>query len=228
VKNYIGAYVINLEENKDRKKAFLDEWNNINEKINFVKAVDTRIHLWKYYKDSISKEAIKKLRKSIKSKERENHADLTEGSIGCYLSHLKCWKKFLKESKSQDDYCLILEDDSSVPKNLFEITNKIIKEINAEWGAILLGWMATSEYLPFNEDLLIPGSHQLSHAYLLSNFGVKKLLEIHDKIEIQLDHFMSNNIKEVKIFGTIEDVCVQKNSCGYSNIQNYPCHLGKE
>ena len=33
---------------------------------------------------------------------------------------------------------------------------------------------------------------------------------------------MSKNIKEVKIFGTINNICIQKNHCGYTNIQNYP------
>lgn len=221
IANYTGAYVINLEENTDRKKEFLKEWNNIDDKISIVKAIDTRLHLWKNYKQHLSKKTIKELKETIKNKKRKFHEDLTEGAIGCYLSHLKCWKKFVRKSKSKNDYCLILEDDSSVPKNLLETTDNIVKKINTEWGVILLGWQATSDYLTFNEDLLIPTSHQLSHAYLLSNFGANKLLEIHKKIEMQLDHFMSKNIKQVKIFGTIDNICIQKNHCGYTNIQNY-------
>ena len=105
MKNYIGAYVINLEANKDRKKKFLEEWNNIDPRINIVKAVDARGNLWKNYKQHISEKAIKDLREVIKNKIRKSHEDLSEGAVGCYLSHLKCWRRFLEESTSKDDYC---------------------------------------------------------------------------------------------------------------------------
>ena len=93
---------------------------------------------------------------------------------------------------------------------------------------ILLGWKATSQYFPFNKDLLIAGEFWQLHAYLLSNFGARKLLEIHDKIEMPLDVFISRHIKKVKIFGTINDICIQKNHCGYSNIQTYNMDLKKD
>ena len=221
MKNYIGAYVINLEANEDRKKKFLEEWNNIDPTINIVKAVDARGSLWENYKQHISEKAIKKLKEVIKNKIRKSHEALSEGAVGCYLSHLKCWRRFLKESTSKDDYCLIFEDDSSIPKDLIKTTNNITKRINVKWGIILLGWHATAKYLPFNKDLLIPKNFWCLHAYILSSFGARKLLEIHDKIEIQLDHFISRNIKEVKLFGTINDICIQKNTCGYTNIQTY-------
>jgi hypothetical protein len=31
---------------------------------------------------------------------------------------------------------------------------------------------------------------------------------------------MSSKIKEVKIFGVINDICIHKNTCGYTTIQN--------
>ena len=221
INNYIGAYVINLEANKDRKKKFLEEWNNIDPRINIIKAVDTRGNLWENYKQHISEKAIEELKETIKNKIRKSHDSLSEGAVGCYLSHLKCWKRFLRESTSKDDYCLIFEDDSTIPKDLIKTTSNIIKKINANWGMILLGWKPISRHLPFNKDLLIPEKFWQLHAYLLSNFGARKLLEIHDKIEVQVDAFMWNNIKEVKIFGTINHICFQENTCGYTNIQTY-------
>ena len=218
IKNYIGAYVINLEANKDRKEKFLEEWNDIDPKIKIVKAIDTRGNLWKNYKQHISEKAIEDL---IKNKKRKLAESLTEGAVGCYLSHLKCWRRFLEESTSKNDYCLIFEDDSSIPKELIKTTDNIVERTKTKWGIILLGWKATSQYLSFNEDLLIPKSFWQLHAYLLSNFGARKLLELHDKVEMQVDAFMSNNIKKIKIFGVIDDICIQKNTCGYTNIQTY-------
>ena len=221
IKNYIGAYVINLEANKDRKEKFLEEWNDIDPKINIIKAVDARGNLWKNYKQHISEKAIEDLKKTIKNKKRKLAESLTEGAVGCYLSHLKCWRRFLEESTSKNDYCLIFEDDSSIPKDLIKTTDNIVERTKTKWGIILLGWKATSQYLSFNEDLLIPKSFWQLHAYLLSNFGARKLLELHDKVEMQVDAFMSNNIKKIKIFGVIDDICIQKNTCGYTNIQTY-------
>ena len=219
MKNYIGAYVINLEANKDRKNKFLEEWNNIDPRIKIIKAFDTRGNLWENYKQHISEKAIEELKETIKNKIRKSGKSLSEGAVGCYLSHLKCWRRFLKESTSKDDYCLIFEDDSTMPKDLFKTTNNIVNKINAEWGIILLGWRATSQYSPFNKDLLIPGQFFLTHAYLLSVFGAKKLLKAHDKIEVQVDAFMWKNKEKVKIFGTIDDICAQRGV--ESNIQTY-------
>jgi len=219
---YIGAYVINLEANEDRKNKFFEEWNNIDPKINIIKAIDTRNNLWENYKQHISEKAIKDLREVIKNKIRKSHEALSEGAVGCYLSHLKCWRRFLEESTSKDDYCLIFEDDSSIPKDLIKTTNNIVERINVKWGVILLGWQANSQYKHFNKDLLIAGDFWFLHAYLLSNFGVRKLLELHDKIEMQVDHFMSKYRDEARVFGTINDICVQKNDCGYTtNIQTH-------
>ncbi len=217
---YTGAYVINLEKNSDRKIKFLEEWNNIDDRINIIKAVDTTNGMWLNYEHKMSKKAVEELKEAIEKKERKTNSSLTEGAVGCYLSHLKCWRRFIKESKSENDYCLIFEDDSTIPKDLFETTSNIVNKINTKWGMILLGWQAINEYFDFNEDLLIPNKFWFTHAYLLSNFGARKLLELHHKVEVQVDAFMSKNIKEVKIFGVVDNICIQKNGCGYTDIQN--------
>ena len=219
---YTGTYVINLEECGNRKKQFIKEWNNIDNRINIIKAVDTRNRMWLNYKHKMSKKAVEELKETIVKKERKTNSSLTEGAVGCYLSHLKCWNRFLSESTSKEDYCLILEDDSSVPKNLIKINDNLVKKMNAKWGIILLGWLRDGETLPFKEDLVIPKKFFGTYAYLLSNFGARKLLKVHDKIEVQVDAFMSSNIKKIKIFGAVDSVCYEKNTCGYTTVQNIP------
>lgn len=218
-KKYSGAYVISLRENDDRRKNFIKDWNSRDRKIEIVEAIDTRLGWWKKYKDEISKESVEELKTAIKNKKRKTHACLTPGAIGCYLSHLNCWKKFLNSKKG--NYCLILEDDSSLPKNLLPSMRKIVKNMQDKWGIILLGWIATEKHEPYNNFLHKVNKFALCHAYLLSTFGAKKLLKIHSKIEKQVDHFMSENSDKLKIYGTIKDICVQSNTCGYTNIQNF-------
>ena len=219
IKKYAGAYVINLKENDDRRKNFIANWNNRCPKIEIFEAIDTRLSWWKKYKDQISDIGIKQIKETIKNKARKHHADLTPGAIGCYLSHLNCWKKFLESKKG--DYCLILEDDSSLPNNLLPMVKKIPKIIKEKWGFVLLGWIATSKYEEYNELLCKVNNFALCHAYLISKFGAKKALSIHEKIQYQVDHFLSFNSKKCKIFGLNTNLCMQTNSCGYTNIQNF-------
>jgi GR25 family glycosyltransferase involved in LPS biosynthesis len=83
-------------------------------------------------------------------------------------------------------------------KSIDRMTINLVKKMNTKWGVILLGWLRDGEPLPFKEDLVIPKKFFGTYAYLLSNFGARKLLELHDKIEVQVDAFMSNNIKKIK------------------------------
>ena len=58
------------------------------------------------------------------------------GIIGCCLSHLKCYKKIID---SNENYCIIFEDDCSVKKsivNLDEIIKKLV--IPEKFGIIFL------------------------------------------------------------------------------------------
>ena len=49
------------------------------------------------------------------------------GEIGIFLSQKKLFETFLK---SQNNYCLILEDDVSLHKNFFIELNKCLSEIS--------------------------------------------------------------------------------------------------
>ena len=225
-KKYDKAYVICLEENSDRMSKFFKDWNNVKEfkeihnQVELFKAIDTRNDLWEKYIDHLSKKALKELLQTIKTKYRKEHYCLSPGAIGCYLSHVECWKKFLNERKG--NYCLIMEDDCSVPPNLMQKINKITHNMNDKWGVILLGWKATSKYEDFNKDLYKVNTFNGTYCYLLSVFGAKKLLNEHKKIEKQVDFFMSDNNEKAKLFGTIDDICIQANHCNYSTIQVYP------
>ncbi len=52
-------------------------------------------------------------KRNILHQKRRDHEDLDSvGAIGCYLSHAALWKKFLE---SNEEYCIILEDDALLP-----------------------------------------------------------------------------------------------------------------
>jgi glycosyl transferase family 25 len=68
---------------------------------------------------------------------------MTRGQYGCYLSHMKCYEKFIK---SKYEYLIILEDDVILRDNfiesitsLFQNYNKLLKNIDfgINWLLIL-------------------------------------------------------------------------------------------
>lgn len=205
---YKGAFVINLKDDFIRKDEFLKKWNN-DSKLEFIEAVDSRGNLWHKFalENKISIDATTELISAIKNKKRKSHESLTEGAIGCYLSHIKCWEECLKNKDG--DYCLILEDDSIIPEDIFSKIDEIVNELKIKWGIINLGWVGTTPYQILNNNLVIVDRFFLTHAYLLSNHGAETLLRLHKKIEKQVDAFMSDHSKEIIILGLMKNLFFQ-------------------
>lgn len=78
---------------------------------------------------------------------------MTEGAVGCYLSHVKCWEACL--NNKDGDYCLVLEDDSTTSKDFFLKINEVVNEVKIKWGLINLGWASTAPYQILNNNLAI-------------------------------------------------------------------------
>jgi len=205
---YKGAFVINLKNDSMRKNEFLKQWNN-DWKLEFIEAVDGRGDLWHKFacENKISIEATTELICAIKNKKRKYHESLTEGAVGCYLSHMKCWEACL--NNKDGDYCLILEDDSIIPEDIFSKIDEIVNELKIKWGIINLGWASTTLPKQLNSNLFVVDRFFLNHAYLLSNHGAETLLRLHKKIEKQVDAFMSDNSSEIIILGLIKNICFQ-------------------
>ena len=205
---YKGAFVINLKNDSMRKNEFLKQWNN-DWKLEFIEAVDSRGDLWHQfaYENKISIDATQELLDAIKNKKRKYHESLTEGAVGCYLSHVKCWEACL--NNKDGDYCLVLEDDSTTSKDFFSKINEVVNEVKIKWGIINLGWASTTPYQILNNNLAIVDRFFLSHAYLLSNHGAETLLRLHNKIEKQVDAFMSDHSKEIIILGLTKTLFFQ-------------------
>jgi GR25 family glycosyltransferase involved in LPS biosynthesis len=206
--NYKGAFLINLKDDSMRKNEFLKQWNN-DWKLEFIEAVDGRGDLWHKFacENKISIEATTELISAIKNKKRKYHESLTEGAVGCYLSHMKCWEACL--NNKDGDYCLILEDDSIIPEDIFSKIDEIVNELKIKWGIINLGWASTTPPKQLNGNLFVVDRFFLNHAYLLSNHGAETLLRLHKKIEKQVDAFMSDNSSEIIILGLIKNICFQ-------------------
>ena len=65
------------------------------------------------------------------------------GEIGCYLSHIKALKEFLK---SNSDYALILEDDVNLPDHLPELITEAITH-DQHWDLLRLSSSRDGQYI---------------------------------------------------------------------------------
>lgn len=108
-KKDLKIYVINMKKSLDRKKHIEKILKNYN--YSFIEAIDG-----------------KNLDKNLIENILENTTrPMSLGEIGLFLSEKKLFETFLK---SNNNYCLILEDDVSLHQNFFDELNKCLSEIS--------------------------------------------------------------------------------------------------
>lgn len=110
---------------------------------------------------------------------------LLPAEIGCYLSHVACWKRFLE---TDDEHCLILEDDVVFAPSAHQVLRDLswwtpgvdivkIETMDKDGHPIKLGLervqISTSHY--YLRRLI--GSHLGAAAYIMSRRGAELALE---------------------------------------------------
>lgn len=174
-----SIYIINMKYRTDKKKRMEDELKKHNLDGNFIEAIVG-------YDIDIDK--------MIENKLIDNKLDreLRRGEIGCYLSHIKAWKAFLR---SDDKYALILEDDAVFIDGFKDKLKNLLKEITFSFDMIYLNDNCEHHFgedclhgIKKSENIFDPGTVGYGlYGYLLSREGAKKLIEISLPIEIPID-----------------------------------------
>lgn len=107
-KKDLKIYIINMKKSLDRKKHMQKILKDYN--YDFIEAIDGR---------KLDKNIIKDISKNTSRV-------MNLGEIGIFLSQKKLFETFLK---SNNNYCLVLEDDISLHKDFFGELNKCLFEI---------------------------------------------------------------------------------------------------
>lgn len=173
-------YYINLDKDIERNsnmKNMLDKLNIKYERIQGINGSD--INIKKKYKILYNTPCL-----------------MSRGQYGCYLSHIKCYEKFIK---SNYKYLIILEDDTILNDNfknsitnLFDNYNKLLKEkidfiYLSRSNIIKEQYKVNIKY--FNDDFIY--SPEIFgygfHSYFLTKNGSKKLLNIINDAKIHYD-----------------------------------------
>ena len=184
----VPAYLINLDHRADRLSAAKNATLNMGINAIRVPAVDTRRQT-EFCETTVDPGA----GEAIKRGYRIEHDELSSGAVGCYLSHINCWKLI---KTSGEPAGLILEDDivyTGDPDKFANVLNLAKKEvIQNEVDIFLLGnllWLLgiTSE----SEKIVSVNQFFGTHAYLISASACDKLLNTALPIKCQLDSFIS-------------------------------------
>lgn len=211
-------YCINLASEIKRREHIQDVFGSY---VEMVDAIDTRDNKWREYSHYLTEEGIKQIRRSEISKKRLQHYELTPGAVGCFLSHIKCWNKFLDTYPSDGDYVFILEDDT-MPSITFDKTfTKIINGFPPNCDILLCSHLAFGEMDEYQHNgveykkLMPYCAFYLLNAYFITARGIKKILndlfKKDNKFYKQLDSYLTDLLNENVIHVSIlkENECFQ-------------------
>lgn len=126
------------------------------------------------------------------------------GSIGCTLSHGKCWQQLL-DLPENVNHIVVFEDDLHVSSNAKKQIEQLMNEIminNIEFDLFSFGYITTwgnTQYI--SENIITSDRFFGTQAYIISRNGATKLLNALKPIEVHVDSFISflSLEKEVKV-----------------------------
>jgi GR25 family glycosyltransferase involved in LPS biosynthesis len=197
-KKTIPIRIINLERRADRKSQMIEKMTTqcISD-YSFVKAVD-----------AIGLEPTPEIIKLFKGNDYSNR----KSYMACALSHYYLWKQLLDDP--ENDYYLVIEDDSTFCKNFGKAINTLVTEFtNREM--LLLGYLTYSESLPKeyslppNKITIQPLNRKIiqggTHCYSVNKSGAQKLVDYiaTNGIKNGIDYLMYNSVKEIVKYETV-------------------------
>jgi len=191
-------FYINLKRRNDRNDNIINQINkyNLQSITERVEAVDgTQIDI-----DNISENIITQKGKIMaQNKNKRFGITLTNGGIGCALSHLSIWLK-IKNDKSINS-ALILEDDMTFADDFINKLKFYENKINNDYDLFFLG------YHPSSKKSL---THQINNffvkskrvyglfGYIVTKKGAEKLVNLFP-ITYQIDSEISNSMNYLNI-----------------------------
>ena len=220
------AFYINLESRSDRKQHIEDIAKKFDIKnitripAISIKSLDDVIK----YKGIIDTNSYNMLVKQNITRNRLHHSDLTNGSVGCFLSHLQCYKNIVNNNIP---YAFIMEDDLEIncDKNTYY---KILSDIDIPEDAdiILLFGLIIEKDKDITDKLKKINFFNCLTFYFITNKGARKLLENLKPIKMQIDAQISrlNYDKLINVYFYDDPDFNYKDFNYGSDIQNLDCN----
>ena len=106
--------------------------------------------------------------------------EINASEVGCTLSHYNCW---LDASKNNYKTVLILEEDFICKEEHWPSDLDLLP---ADWEFMYMGRMKNDNTIdtPYKNSIVRPGYSYNTHAYLISDLGIKKALGTNPNLDI--------------------------------------------
>ena len=146
------------------------------------------------------------------------------GLVGCAISHMKIYEDALKNNYKN---ILVLEDDVHFTDTFNEYIINALEEIPNDYDILYLGYKdlyscEAPKDSSFNY-IYKPYFPLLTHAMIISNKGLKKLLNLITKIDNHIDWSIANKKKDLIIYASKKKIINQIwESSNNSNLKSFP------
>ena len=196
------AYVINLARNGERLERFTASFNAADLATSVglqrLDATDGREVDWAAY---VHSDAMDKMLEVERTGKRQGHPDLTPGAVGCYLSHMRAWRRI---ADSGAPHGFVFEDDATLRPDAmarFETAVRELREAGHEWDMVLLGHWGTGT--PVSPGAQRMDSFLLLHGYVLSARAARFLCDHMLPIKQQVDWELNEHIRSgaLRVYG---------------------------
>jgi len=221
-------YYVNLDEDKQKNKFFIQQINKTNyknkcERFSAVSGKNIDINT---IDDSI---ITQNARDSIVSlKQRVFGISLTYGSLGCALSHKKIWEECMMSSKPY----LIFEDDIIPHSNFNFLFNQVTDQLSSiDYDIFYIGYNEIPGFKKAKIDNVISKPSGLitgTYGYIVSPKGASKLLSIFPLTK-QIDSSISDNLHKFNVYCSTTKLVNASASFGSKTQKNNSCvnHIQK-
>ena len=177
-------YVVNLKNDLDRRKNIINEIEKQNIKnYEIIDAIDG---------NELSEQELNNL--SYKDKNLINpwNIKMSPSQVGCALSHIKIYKKFIK---TDYNYALILEDDAVFIQSFNEDLKKLIlKNITDKKQILLLSELKEFFSKPIDKnnsyEIVNVTNAFFTHSYIINREAAKSIIKFNYPVKTIADNFV--------------------------------------
>lgn len=181
--NVDEIWLINLDRRPDRLEAMQQQLSRLPcRQIHRLSAVDGR----QLSDQDIASMVHPTAQYSLQSNERTYHEELTQGAVGCYLSHLKLWDYAIKHNKK----LLILEDDVLFGDDFISGLTKKAPHLPEEYDIILLTYSLNDKPIIISEHLVKPHMFFGLSCYMVAP-SIRKIRHLLMPMQYQIDGALS-------------------------------------
>jgi glycosyl transferase family 25 len=193
--NYVdNVYLINMDKDCDRLEKVTKECDKVG--IKFERFIGVKV-------SDVSQNILDKYIPIETQKYGPN------GMIGCGLSHLFVWQDAVKNNYKN---IVVLEDDVHFTYDFNEYLHNIMEEVPNDYDILYLGYGEKNYNLPKDSSfnyIYKPKFPLLTHAMIISNKGLKKLLKLITKIDDHIDWKIARNAKKLNIYASNKKIVSQ-------------------